>query len=393
MAGTSWTDCRVAIGAVIASNGIAAVAYGLLQPVLTIRMERAGHSALVIGVVASAWALGIVAGSPFYARIIRRFGTRPSLVLGLLAAGVLMLLFTTTGHVAVWALLQCVQGLAFGHFWVLSESLINTLVDPKARGRVAALYVTVLGLGAALGPLLMNSVGTTGALPFVLCAALLWMGSAPLLLVRLPALTSQESASPRFRSIVSAFPGLIAIGLAAGFADHGPQGLLPPFALTMGATVHAVSLMLFALACGRALFVLPIGMLADRHPVDWVLAGCAAGTALLVGGIYLLWSHAAIVLALWFALGALLDAFYALGMALIGHRVQTQDLASANTAFVVLHSLGGFAGAALLGGAMDGWGPIGYPVVVAAVSLALTVLVWPRRVGGDADLTHMPMGD
>jgi len=154
MRDAGWAGRRAAMGGVIASNGIAAIAYGLLQPVLTLRMAHAGHSDLVIGAVASAWALGIVAGSPFYARIIRRFGPKPSLLLGLMTAGILMLLFTTTHHVAAWGLLQCIQGLAFGHFWVLSESLINTLVDPKARGRVAGLYVTVLGLGGALGPLL-----------------------------------------------------------------------------------------------------------------------------------------------------------------------------------------------------------------------------------------------
>lgn len=376
---------RAALVRVIAGNGIAAVAYGLLQPVLTIRMAHAGHSDVVIGSVASAWALGIVAGSPFYARIIQRFGPKPSLLLGLFSAGILMLLFTTTSRVVAWGLLQCIQGMAFGHFWVLSESLINTWATPARRGRVAGLYVTVSGVGGALGPLLMNGIGTGGVLPFITCAALLAAAAIPLLWMQGAAARWEGFRQPTRHAgaILMASPGLIALGLAAGFADHGPQSLLPPFALNMGATVHAVSMMLFAMALGRALFVVPIGMLADRSSTERILALCAGATAVLIIGVYLLWAHAWVALALWFVLGAMFDAFYALGMTWIGHRVPASDLPAANTAFVVLHSLGGFGGAALLGAVMDWWGPAGYPIAISVFAAAVALL-W-MRVGG---LTH-----
>ena len=373
---------RAALVGVIAGNGIAAVAYGLLQPVLTIRMAHAGHSDVVIGAVASAWALGIVAGSPFYARIIQRFGPKPSLLLGLFSAGILMLLFTTTSRVAAWGLLQCMQGMAFGHFWVLSESLINTWATPARRGRVAGLYVVVLGVGGALGPLLMTVIGTGGVLPFITCAALLAAAAIPLLWMQSTAARWEESkhSTPHAGAILMTFPGLILLGLAAGFVDQGPQSLLPPFALNMEATVHAVSLMLFAMALGRALFVVPIGLLADRSSPERVLALCAGATAVLIVGVYLLWAHAWVTLVLWFVLGALFDAFYALGMTWIGHRVPAPDLPAANTAFVVLHSLGGFGGAALLGAVMDWWGPVGYPIAISLFAAAVALL-WMRAGG------------
>jgi predicted MFS family arabinose efflux permease len=222
----------------------------------------------------------------------------------------------------------------------------------------------------------MIEIGTSGVLPFVACAVLLAAAVIPLLGIQIPQEKSGESQKPtrHAAAILMVFPGLIVVGLSAGFADHGPQGLLPPFALEMGATVHAVSLMLFAMALGRALFVVPIGMLAARSSAERVLAGCAAATAVLVTGVYLVWAHAQVVLVLWFALGALFDAFYALGMTWIGHRIPAPDLPAANTAFVVLHSLGGFGGAALLGAAMDWWGPSGYPLTVAVVSAMVTIL-------------------
>ncbi|SBP87591.1 MFS transporter [Thiomonas delicata] len=373
---------RAALAGVIASNGVAAMAYGLLQPVLTIRLAHADHSDLVIGAVASAWALGIVAGSPFYARIIRRFGRKPSLLFGLFSAGMLMLLFTTTSQVMVWGLLQCIQGLAFGHFWVLSESLINTWVAPSVRGRVASLYVTVLGVCGALGPLWINVIGTGGVLPFVTCAALLGVAATPLLWMQDSETRTEEAQQPprHAAAILMAFPGLIVLGFAAGFADHGPQSLLPPFALDMGATVHAVSLMLFAMALGRALFVVPIGILADRSSLERVLAACAATTAVLVVGVYLLWSHVWVALILWFILGALFDAFYALGMTWIGHFVPAPDLPVANTAFVVLHSLGGFGGTTLLGAVMDWWGPVGYPLAISGFAVPVALL-WMQAAG------------
>lgn len=362
---------RLSLAAIIASNGMAAAAYGLLQPVLSIRLQQSGSSSLVIGIVASIWSLGIVAGSPYYARIIHRLGALPSLVVGLLTTGTLIVLFPFVHDAVAWAFFQFLQGLAFGHFWVLSEAWINSMACARSRGRTIAVYVTVLGLGASLGPLLVNLVGEAGALPFVTCSALLLLGSAPLFLLRGIEPEREETAPPPVRKVIRTLPLLVIVGLVAGFADHAPQGMLPAFALAQGSSVHRLALMLFALGAGRALFVVPIGMLADRFSVTRVLATCSLISVGLIWALLMAWGQASLVYATLFVLGASFDAFYALGVALIGTRFANHELAAANTVFVVLHSLGGFGGSVLVGGAMDVAGPIGYVASIAAVVLLL----------------------
>jgi len=66
-------------------------------------------------------------------------------------------------------------------------------------------------------------------------------------------------------------------------------------------------------------------------------------------------------------LGALLDAFYALCLAVLGKRYRGAQLASANTVFVMLHSFGSFGGSFGLGLSMDAFGVSGYSIFIASI--------------------------
>lgn len=123
-------------------------------------------------------------------------------MVGLLATGTRMVLFPFVHDAVAWAFFQFLQGLAFGHSWVLSEAWINGMARAESRARTIAVYVTVLGLGASLGPLLVNLVGETGVLPFVTCSALLMLGSAPLFFLRGIEPECEEPAPPRVRKVI-----------------------------------------------------------------------------------------------------------------------------------------------------------------------------------------------
>ena len=147
------------LAVIMLCNLSAAMAFGLLQPVLTIRMEQAGQSSAMIGVVVSVWSLAIIVGGPLYPKIIYKLGIKPSLVSGLALTGCLILLFPLSNNPFVWALFQFLLGLAFGHFWVVSEAWLNTLASDERRGLTASLYIVSLALGGSIGPLLINLVG------------------------------------------------------------------------------------------------------------------------------------------------------------------------------------------------------------------------------------------
>jgi predicted MFS family arabinose efflux permease len=84
------------------------------------------------------------------------------------------------------------------------------------------------------------------------------------------------------------------------------------------------------------------------------------------------------------ALGAMVLAYYSVGLALLGQRFGLDDLAVANAAFIACYEIGTVSGPTLAGAAMDLWDPHGLPATLAVVSLAFAVLALVRwRSGTD----------
>jgi MFS family permease len=80
-------------------------------------------------------------------------------------------------------------------------------------------------------------------------------------------------------------------------------------------------------------------------------------------------------------------SFYTQGIALLGEVFATDDLAGANTVFVMVYCVGGTLGPALGGLAMDVWRPLGLVVFLSAAALLLLAgLLWeaPRRASAAA---------
>ena len=71
--------------------------------------------------------------------------------------------------------------------------------------------------------------------------------------------------------------------------------------------------------------------------------------------------------------------FYTQGIALLGEVFAAEDLAGANTVFVMVYCIGGTLGPALGGLAMDLWRPLGLVAFLSAAALLLLAgLVWER---------------
>ena len=80
-----------------------------------------------------------------------------------------------------------------------------------------------------------------------------------------------------------------------------------------------------------------------------------------------------------FLWGGTLYAFYSQGVALLGEAFAVEELAAANTVFVMVYCLGGVIGPTLGGLAMDAWMPRGLLLFLAAAPLLLLAGLLARR--------------
>ena len=106
-------------------------------------------------------------------------------------------------------------------------------------------------------------------------------------------------------------------------------------------------------------------------PRHVVLAGICGLTALLVVLMPIAFGAAWTAFVIAFMLGGAVLGFYSLSLTILGERYPVESLALANAAFLILYQVGGMAGPASAGAAMDLWDPHGFALVLGALAVVL----------------------
>jgi len=267
--------------------------------------------------------------------------------------------------------------------WVVTEIWMNVVVEEKRRGRVMAIYATMVALGMALGPLVLQVTGVYGPLPFIACAALALLVALPLL--------PHWSTAPRIRvdrnsgylATVAVAPLALFAAFSCGLGEQVAFSFLPVYAVSAGVSAETGSMWLSVFVMGNVILQWPIGWLADHFDRRAVLAGCTLVSAVLVALLPMVPAASSSVLGVVLLWGGISFAIYPVGLALLGQRFSGGDIARANTAFSLFYIVGGLVGRPITGAAMDAFGEPGLGGTLAIFYLVagLTALLALRRRG------------
>lgn len=358
--------------AIMASSTMVGMTMSFSFPLLSLVLERRGVPADLIGLNSAGYGLAVFVVAPWLPRIVNRLGAVRSMAVGQLLCIACFLLLPLKIDLSLWFGLRFLLGLGTVITWVASESAINALAEDASRGRVIGFYATLFCVGYAAGPVLLGVIGSDGWLPFVLSAALLGVGLAPLTLARDVAQAMAEPGTSGLVQIWRLAPLALAASLTFGFVETASFAFLPLYGLRLGYDEAGATLLLALLIAGNILFQLPLGWLADRWPRPRVLLGCAVLCLVGLALWPLVMADRSLAWPLLVVLGGALGGFYTLSITLLGARFRGTDLAVANTAFVMMYQLGAIGGPALAGIAMSGLGAQGLPLVMAlAIALFL----------------------
>ncbi|MBB3933294.1 MFS family permease [Kaistia hirudinis] len=366
-------------GLVAAIGSIAGVGLGfsITLPLLALTLEDRGISSTWIGINTAFWGLSSLAITPFVSRIAARLGTAQALALSILALAAALPLFYLSPF-WLWFPLRLVAGAALTTTFVLSEFWINVAAPPGKRGVVMGIYATVLSIGFAMGPVILYFTGTHGMVPFVVGAAVLAVGTLPVLsaLGVAPKLTDGHRTS--FVRFLFLAPVATGAALLFGAIESGAFSLLPLYGQRVGHARDVVIMLGIGVTIGNILLQMPMGLLSDRIDRRKLLFAIASfgllGAGLLPVVSADFWPFM-LALTIW---GGVVGSLYTVGLAHLGSRFTGEDLAAANAAFIFCYSLGGLVGPATIGAAMDAYDPQGFAVAVACFFAAYLVLVVTR---------------
>lgn len=371
-------DRRRSLAAIIGAGFGTGMGVGAVLPLLTLLMERDGVDNLVIGLNSAMFPLAILTCGPFIPRIARRFGTLAALYVGI---GIFMAVIPLYWLSPFWAWfpLRFIAGASGALYWIVSETWINLVATDENRGRVTAIYATVLTAGFTLGPFIIGAIGIDGFAPFGAALAANLLVLPPLAFARrlVPDLSGQ--APMRFRRGFAAAPAIFVAVIVGGLSDLAAITLLPIYGLEGGLDREGATLLLAIFCAGNAVLQWPLGWLADRlgryRVLVWTVAAVFVGAVLLPlaadtrGPLWLL-------LFVWGGAGF---GIYTVALALLGEKIPPGELAAANTLFVMIYEIGSLSGPVLAGGAMDLVGRQGMPLVVALATAGFLVFAVVRR--------------
>lgn len=373
-------DRRLSLAAIIGGGFGTGMGMGSVLPLLTLLMEREGASPLFIGLNAAMFPLAVLCFGAFVPRVARGLGMLPAIYLSIAVFAAVIPLYWAT-DIWLWFPLRFIAGCAGALYWILSETWINLVATDQNRGRVTAIYATVLTAGFTLGTFIVQAVGIDGFTPFAIAFVANFFVLLPMPFVRRLAPDLSEQAPMRFRTAFAKAPLILIAVVMGGCIDMAIIALLPIYGLQSGLDWQSATTLLSIFTAGHMVLQLPLGWIADHTDRFRVLVSIVL--LALLGAILLpllsdtrwpLW----ILLFVW---GGVVFGVYTIALALLGERFPAGELAAANALFVMVYETGSLTGPVLAGGAMDTIGRQGLPLVagLAAAAFLVAIAVLRRR--------------
>lgn len=375
----------VPVLALLVSIGLLLVGHGLLLTMLPLRASAHGFTATEIGLTASAYYLGFVAGCLLVPPTVRRSGhIRTFAALGAIFSAV-VLVFELLPHFPVWVVLRFFIGVAIAGAYMVIESWLNDAATPASRGTILSVYSMVGFLMVALGQLLLNLSPQSPTTLFSLAAILISLAIIPVSLTASVAPAPIHNVRIDLRHVWHlSHVGLIG-SVVGGLVSGSFWALAPVYAREVGLETASLTLFISAAVLGGAAFQLPLGRLSDHYDRRLVVffssIGGAVASLLIVGISSVTESGGWALIILSFLWGGCSMTIYPICLAHANDHADPSDFVSVGSALLLVQGVSSAIGAPLASLSMAWIGPAGL-FTFAAVSLVLFagVIAVRRRV-------------
>ncbi|MEB3841283.1 MFS transporter [Pseudomonas guariconensis] len=359
---------------------IIALGNGFLSSLTTLRLGSAGESATMIGIVSSAYFIGLTLGAIFNDRLILRIGHIRAYTsfASLIAATILLqgLFYDTTW----WFALRLINGWAAVGVFLVIESWLLLAGDPKIRGRLLALYmIAFYGAGVLAQATLGEVTGWGETAPFMVAGMLATLSVLPIVILPRvsPLLDQVEPLKPR-QLLGIAPTGLVGC-FGSGVAIAGIYALLPLYLQRIGLDVGEVGNMMAWVILGAMLLQYPVGRWSDRKDRQSVLVALGAMCTVLSVVIVLLPAESQWLPAMLFLLGGGVFALYPVAVSSAADRAPADALVPMIQGLLLINSLGSSMAPLAISPVMNVYGETGLFWAFAVINLAMVgFFLWRR---------------
>lgn len=365
---------------------ILSVGNSFLSSYTTLQLDAAGASATMIGVISSAYFIGLTLGAMFHDRLIVRIGHIRAYSSFASISVVSVLMQAMLSDWVTWMLSRLIYGWATVGVFLVIESWLLLASDKAVRGRLLALYMIAYYGAGALGQVFLGTIVGLGELvPFIAAAMLAALSVLPIVILprTIPSVDRVEALNPLHLYRVS--PSGVIGCFGSGFAIAAIYTLLPLYLQQAGMKVDEVGRVMASVILGAMLLQYPVGRWSDRQDRRVVLITLAFVCLLLCAAILVLPYSVTTLTILLFLLGGGVFAIYPVAISFSADRASANALVPMIQGMLLINSLGSAISPLAVSATMNRIGASGFFWSLAALNLALILFfVWRRGAQPEA---------
>ncbi len=369
------------VASLLLGAGVMMLGNALLGLVVPLKLDAAGFSAILTGLIMASYFAGLLVGSIYGRRLIGEVGHIRAFagLAAIMAAAVLAhpMLFTALS----WGVLRFIAGFCIAGLFSALESWLNERTDNKTRGQVLSVYMMVYYLGIMAGQLMVNLWALEEIDAFLVAAMLICLSLVPVVLTRVEAPDLSDEKPLSFGDLYRTSPLAVVGCTAGGLTTASYYSIGPIFARGIGLTLFEVSLFMGAVILGAFALQWPVGRLSDRYDRRTVLLfmlGLAVLVCALAGATSGLDDPLPVLLALAPLLGGAMTSLYPLSLSQAFDYLPRDRYVAASSGLVLAYGIGATIGPIICAVAVGTIGPYAFFAHIGVISAGFAGFVFYR---------------
>ena len=386
------TKLILAVLPVLVAVFIMIVGNGLLNTLIPYRATVEGFSPGVVGMIGSAYFVGMLAGTWSAPAIVRRVGHIRAFAAYSAVVSVAVLAFPLAVSPLPWVVLRGLVGFCFAGLYGIVEGWISAKAGASHRGRMLGIYNMANFAGSMAGQQTLRLFEPKSFALFSAAASFLTLALVPMAMTRAEPPAIPAKGKLVIRELLNASVISVATSVLLGLANGTFWSIIPAYVQRLALGPGTVASFMTAAIFGSALIPWPVGRLSDRFDRRLVIGVLSAAIMLVEIALWLIAKPSPLLLyTLGFFAGAFITAIYPVAVSLSVDRLGPEKAVPVSATTLFLYCIGAIIGPSFVASLMTHYGD---RVLFAHNALAhlamIAFVVWGMWREGPAE-NHVKM--
>lgn len=343
---------------------------GFFTTFVSVRLYLDGHSALIVGLVQSAFYAGYLLGALKIEALMHRIRHIRAYAFFTCIATAILLMQGLLVHPIIWIFERFVMGLCIASLYVVIESWLLIISPQSTRGKLLGFYMLSLYGAQSLSQFFMDFLDLNTLSPFVVAATLSSLSMIPVTFTYTQVPDQGETERSGFFSILKRSPFGAGGCVISGLILSAIYSFLPNFAEKSNLSVSSIMSVTIA---GGFLLQWPLGHLSDIFDRRKILLLVSALTIVPCIAIMILKLEIAYIIGPVFFLGGMTFTLYPLSITHVTDRHLSEDLTSITAVLLFAYSFGSVLGPLIAPFFIKFFQPHGLFIYIGAMGGLLTL--------------------